>query len=249
MVNSRTSKASPQVPQKTRATEKSASPEGSAAYAKLNAFREKQPKGKHQQEYVARIQKKLISFGIGPAGTGKTWLAVMHALLALQKGDVKKIILTRPVVEAGESLGFLPGPYEEKISPYLRPLYDAFHEFIEKPATDYFIEAGIIEVLPLAYMRGVTMKDSFVILDEAQNTTSMQMKMFLTRFGDGSRIVVNGDLSQVDLPPGVTSGLKAARDKLNQGKSGKIAFTSFTKDDVMRHEMVKEVLRLWDGEE
>lgn len=216
-----------------------------SALTSLSNFHEKQPKPGNQQSYVENIQKYDISFGIGPAGTGKTWLATMIAISELKKGNIKKIIITRPVREAGESLGFLPGDLQEKIDPYLRPIFDAIDEFIGKEAREFFILDGTIEIAPLAYMRGRTLKDAFIILDEAQNTTKAQMKMFLTRFGEGSKMVINGDITQVDLPYDVPSGLKIAKDKLS-GKGDKIPFTFFKTSDVLRHPIVKVIVKLWD---
>jgi phosphate starvation-inducible PhoH-like protein len=167
-----------------------------------------------QRHYVSAIQKQDIVFGVGPAGTGKTYLAVVLATVALKKGLVKRIILTRPAVEAGENLGFLPGDLQEKVDPYLRPLYDALHDVLGAEQVNKLLERGIIEVAPLAYMRGRTLDDSFVILDEAQNTTQEQMKMFLTRLGFGSKMVITGDITQIDLPRGKKSGLVDALDKL-----------------------------------
>ncbi|MDU1526645.1 MAG: PhoH family protein, partial [Lactococcus lactis] len=167
-----------------------------------------------QKTYVDSVKQHDIVFGIGPAGTGKTFLAVVMAVQALRNGQVKRIILTRPAVEAGESLGFLPGDLQEKVDPYLRPVYDALFQILGKTATERMMERGVIEIAPLAYMRGRTLDDAFVILDEAQNTTSMQMKMFLTRLGFNSKMIVNGDISQIDLPNKVKSGLIDAKDKL-----------------------------------
>ncbi|WP_096202338.1 PhoH family protein [Bacillus sp. FJAT-45350] len=200
-----------------------------------------------QKHYVTAIRKRDMVFGIGPAGTGKTYLAVVMAVTALKDGRVKKIVLTRPAVEAGESLGFLPGDLKEKVDPYLRPLYDALHDVLGMEHTVRLMERGTIEVAPLAYMRGRTLDDSFVILDEAQNTTQEQMKMFLTRLGFGSKMVVNGDLTQVDLPKGKKSGLKVAIDILN--KVSEIDFIYLQPTDVVRHTLVQRVLDAYDKAE
>ncbi len=182
---------------------------------------------------LSGMKKNDLVFGIGPAGTGKTYLAVVMAVNALKSGQVKKIILTRPAVEAGESLGFLPGDLKEKVDPYLRPLYDALHDILGTEHTQRLMERGIIEIAPLAYMRGRTLDDAYVILDEAQNTTTAQMKMFLTRLGFGSKMVITGDKTQIDLPKGVTSGLKIAEEIL-QDVSG-IKFAYLEQSDVVRH--------------
>ena len=194
----------------------------------------------NQKRYVDAIDENTIVFGIGPAGTGKTYLAMAKAVSALQTKQVSRIILTRPAVEAGERLGFLPGTLSEKIDPYLRPLYDALHEMMEPEAIPKLMDAGIIEVAPLAYMRGRTLNDSFIILDEAQNTTAEQMKMFLTRLGFGSKVVVTGDVTQIDLPGAARSGLMAARNIL-QGIEG-IHFAELTSRDVVRHRLVAEIV-------
>src|SRR5699024_7532715 len=180
---------------------------------------------------------KDLVFCIGPAGTGKTFLAVIMAIDALKNGLVKKIILTRPAVEAGESLGFLPGDLKEKVDPYLRPLYDALHSVLGAEQTMRLIERGTIEIAPLAYMRGRTLDDAFVILDEAQNTTPEQMKMFLTRLGFGSKMVITGDITQIDLPNGVESGLKVSKELLTQVKG--LAFVYLNQTDVVRHPLVQ----------
>ncbi|UOE95672.1 PhoH family protein [Alkalihalobacillus sp. LMS39] len=200
-----------------------------------------------QKHYVSSIQKRDMVFGIGPAGTGKTFLAVVMAVTALKDGRVKKIVLTRPAVEAGESLGFLPGDLKEKVDPYLRPLYDALHEVLGTEHTTRLMERGTIEVAPLAYMRGRTLDDSFVILDEAQNTTQEQMKMFLTRLGFGSKMVINGDLTQVDLPKGKKSGLKVAIQILE--KVNEIDFIYLQPTDVVRHTLVQKVLNAYEHAE
>ncbi|MGE6548164.1 PhoH family protein [Bacillus mycoides] len=189
-----------------------------------------------QRRYIHAMKKNDIVFGIGPAGTGKTYLAVVMAVRALKQGYVKKIILTRPAVEAGESLGFLPGDLKEKVDPYLRPLYDALHDILGQEYTQRMMERGVIEIAPLAYMRGRTLDDSFVILDEAQNTTGVQIKMFLTRLGFSSKMVITGDPSQVDLPKGVKSGLSIAANILS-GVSG-LSFITLEQTDVVRHPLV-----------
>ena len=202
------------------------------------------PKGLAQKRYVDAIRKHDIVFGIGPAGTGKTYLAMALAVRALVDKEIKRIILARPAVEAGEKLGFLPGSMEEKVNPYLRPLYDALHDMMDMERAEQLIGKGIIEVAPLAFMRGRTLNDSFVILDEAQNTTSDQMKMFLTRLGFNSKAVVTGDVTQVDLPSGTRSGLSEAREILS-GVEG-IRFCYFTEIDVVRHPLVQEVIRAYE---
>ncbi|MDE5413898.1 MAG: PhoH family protein [Bacillaceae bacterium] len=200
-----------------------------------------------QKHYVSSIRKRDLVFGIGPAGTGKTYLAVVMAVTALKEGQVKKIVLTRPAVEAGESLGFLPGDLKEKVDPYLRPLYDALHDILGVEQTLRLMERGTIEVAPLAYMRGRTLDDSFVILDEAQNTTQEQMKMFLTRLGFGSKMVVNGDLTQIDLPKGKRSGLKVGIDVL--GNVQGVDFIYLQQSDVVRHTLVQRILDAYDHSE
>ncbi|KPB05301.1 PhoH family protein [Bacillus sp. CHD6a] len=197
-----------------------------------------------QRQYVSAIRKKDLVFGIGPAGTGKTYLAVVMAVTALKNGQVKRIILTRPAVEAGESLGFLPGDLKEKVDPYLRPLYDALHDVFGSEHTQRLIERGTIEIAPLAYMRGRTLDDAFVILDEAQNTTAAQMKMFLTRLGFGSKMVITGDISQVDLPKGMKSGLAVVRDIL-KNTSG-IQFIELEQSDVVRHPLVAKIIDAYE---
>ncbi|AEV95221.1 PhoH family protein [Pediococcus claussenii] len=197
-----------------------------------------------QRQYVQSVQKNDITFGIGPAGTGKTYLAVVLAIAALKSGDVERIILTRPAVEAGESLGFLPGDLKEKVDPYLRPVYDALYQIIGAEHTARLLDREVIEIAPLAYMRGRTLDNAFVILDEAQNTTSQQMKMFLTRLGFGSKMIVNGDITQIDLPKGSRSGLAEARNILKN--INKIEFVNFTSDDVVRHPVVAKIVRAYD---
>ncbi|RLQ98181.1 PhoH family protein [Falsibacillus albus] len=200
-----------------------------------------------QRHYISAIRKNDLVFGIGPAGTGKTYLAVVMAVHALKNGEVKKIILTRPAVEAGESLGFLPGDLKEKVDPYLRPLYDALHDILGAEHTQRLIERGTIEIAPLAYMRGRTLDDAFVILDEAQNTTQAQMKMFLTRLGFDSKMVITGDRSQVDLPKGAKSGLVIAESILNGIKG--ISFIHLEQSDVVRHPLVSRIIQAYDVHE
>ena len=197
-----------------------------------------------QRRYIHAMKKNDIVFGIGPAGTGKTYLAVVMAVRALKQGYVKKIILTRPAVEAGESLGFLPGDLKEKVDPYLRPLYDALHDILGQEYTQRMMERGVIEIAPLAYMRGRTLDDSFVILDEAQNTTGAQIKMFLTRLGFSSKMVITGDPSQVDLPKGVKSGITLASNILS-GVSG-LSFITLEQTDVVRHPLVQRIIEAYD---
>ena len=196
-----------------------------------------------QLAYFDAMKKNTIVFGIGPAGTGKTFLAVARAVAALRAGEVQKIILTRPAIEAGEKLGFLPGDLQTKVDPYLRPLYDALEELMGETYTK-LIERGVVEIAPLAYMRGRTLKASFVILDEAQNTTREQMRMFLTRLGSGSRMVINGDVSQIDLPQGKQSGLVEAAHILQNVE--KIAVVNLGAADVVRHELVTEIVRAYE---
>jgi len=202
------------------------------------------PKSSNQKAYIEAIRNFDIVFGIGPAGTGKTYLAMAMAVLTLSKGRVNRIILTRPAVEAGEALGFLPGDIAEKVDPYLRPLYDALHDMMRFEKASGLIEKGVIEVAPLAFMRGRTLNDAFVILDEAQNTTSEQMKMFLTRIGYNSKAVITGDITQIDLPSGKASGLIESKEIL-QGIEG-IRFVFFSKMDVVRHKLVQEIIRAYE---
>ena len=202
------------------------------------------PRSENQREYIAAIRKCDVVFGVGPAGTGKTYLAMAMAIAALMKGDVDRIILCRPAVEAGERLGYLPGNLVEKVDPYLRPLYDAMNDMVEPGRVERMIERGIIEVAPLAFMRGRTLSNAFVLLDEAQNTTSAQMKMFLTRIGVGSRAVITGDTSQIDLPYNTTSGLVEAIDVLRS--ITKIGFVKFETTDVVRHGLVSEIISAYD---
>jgi len=205
-----------------------------------NRGRTIRPKTVNQKRYVEAIDKHTIVFGIGPAGTGKTYLAMAKAVQALQAKQVNRIILTRPAVEAGERLGFLPGTLFDKIDPYLRPLYDALHDMIDPESIPKLMAAGTIEVAPLAFMRGRSLNDAFIILDEAQNTTAEQMKMFLTRLGFGSKIVVTGDVTQVDLPGGATSGLRVVRDILDGLED--VHFSTLTSQDVVRHKLVGRIV-------
>ena len=203
------------------------------------------PKTIGQKIYIDAIRRHSITFGLGPAGTGKTYLAVVFAVDALKNNVVKKIVLTRPAVEAGENLGFLPGDLKEKVDPYLRPLYDALHDMLGVEQTERLIEKGIIEIAPLAYMRGRTLEDAYVILDEAQNTTDNQMKMFLTRLGFNSKMIITGDVTQIDLPRGVESGLiKALR--ILKGVKG-ISFVELTALDVVRHPVVQRIIERYEG--
>ena len=209
-----------------------------------NRGRTIRPKTANQKRYVDAIEDHTITFGIGPAGTGKTYLAMAMAVAALQAKKINKIVLTRPAVEAGESLGFLPGTLSEKIDPYLRPLFDALHDMIDIDSIPRLMQSGIIEVAPLAYMRGRTLNDAFIILDEAQNTTPEQMKMFLTRLGFGSKMVVTGDVTQIDLPNGQNSGLKIVRDILKDIDD--IAFMELTAEDVVRHRLIGDIVKAYD---
>ncbi|MDH6672932.1 phosphate starvation-inducible PhoH-like protein [Paenibacillus sp. LBL] len=197
-----------------------------------------------QKHYVTTIKKRDVVFGIGPAGTGKTYLAVVLAVAAIKEGSVKRIILTRPAVEAGESLGFLPGDLQEKVDPYLRPLYDALYDVMGPDQTAKALERGLIEIAPLAYMRGRTLDDSFIILDEAQNTTPEQMKMFLTRLGFGSKMVITGDVTQIDLPRGKKSGLIEAKRILSDIEE--VGFVYFAEQDVVRHSLVQKIIVAYD---
>ena len=209
-----------------------------------NRGRTIRPKTANQKRYVDAIEDHTITFGIGPAGTGKTYLAMAMAVAALQAKKINKIVLTRPAVEAGESLGFLPGTLSEKIDPYLRPLFDALHDMIDIDSVPRLMQSGIIEVAPLAYMRGRTLNDAFIILDEAQNTTPEQMKMFLTRLGFGSKMVVTGDVTQIDLPNGQNSGLKIVRDILKEIDD--IAFLELTAEDVVRHRLIGDIVKAYE---
>jgi phosphate starvation-inducible PhoH-like protein len=202
------------------------------------------PNGSHQEDYVQTITKKTLTFGIGPAGTGKTYLAVACAVQQLVSGEVEKILLVRPAVEAGEKLGFLPGDLSQKIDPYLRPLYDALFEMLGFKETNQFIERNIIEVVPLAFMRGRTLNNSFIILDESQNATVEQMKMFLTRFGFGSRVVVTGDITQIDLPKNTQSGLVHSIDVLKD--LSEVGFIKFDSKDVVRHGLVQKIVEAYE---
>ena len=209
-----------------------------------NRGRTIRPKTLNQKRYVDAIDNNTIVFGIGPAGTGKTYLAVAKAVQALQAKQINRIVLTRPAVEAGERLGFLPGTLSEKIDPYLRPLYDALHDMIDPDSIPRLITSGTIEIAPLAYMRGRTLNDAFVILDEAQNTSAEQMKMFLTRLGFGSTMVVTGDITQVDLPGGTLSGLRVVSEIL-EGLDD-VAFCRLTSHDVVRHKLVGRIVEAYD---
>lgn len=196
-----------------------------------------------QKKYIQAIKKNDVTFGIGPAGTGKTFLAVVMAVSSLKKGEVEKIILTRPAVEAGENLGFLPGDLQEKVNPYLRPVYDALYQVLGMEHTARLMDRGVIEIAPLAYMRGRTLEEAFVILDEAQNTTNAQMKMFLTRLGNHSKMIINGDKTQIDLPRGAESGLIHA-EKILRGIK-RIAFIEFSTQDVVRHPVVADIIKAY----
>ena len=202
------------------------------------------PKTRGQKEYFEAIKSHDIVFGIGPAGTGKTYLAMACAVEALKNGEVRRIILTRPAIEAGESLGFLPGDMYEKISPYLRPLYDALYDMMEAERIEKYLETGIIEVAPLAYMRGRTLNDAFIILDEAQNSTHEQLKMFLTRLGYDSKAVITGDITQSDLPGGKPLGLLQAMETLKSVEG--IKFINFSGEDVVRHELVQKIIEAYE---
>ena len=202
------------------------------------------PNGSHQEDYVQTITKKTLTFGIGPAGTGKTYLAVACAVQQLVSGEVEKILLVRPAVEAGEKLGFLPGDLSQKIDPYLKPLYDALFEMLGFKETNQFIERNIIEVVPLAFMRGRTLNNSFIILDESQNATVEQMKMFLTRFGFGSKVVLTGDITQIDLPKNTQSGLVHSIDVLKD--LSEVGFIKFDSKDVVRHGLVQKIVEAYE---
>lgn len=202
------------------------------------------PRTENQKLYIEALKKHDMVFGAGPAGTGKTYLAVAVAVAELVAGRVKKIILTRPAVEAGENLGFLPGDLKEKVDPYLRPLYDALHDMLPAENVEKLLETNVIEIAPLAYMRGRTLSNAFIILDEAQNTTATQMKMFVTRLGEGSKMAINGDPGQIDLPPKVTSGLVQSLEILKNIDD--IAIVTFTEDDVVRHPLVAKIIRAYN---
>lgn len=210
-------------------------------YTKKDVIKARTP---GQINYINLARKNDICFAIGPAGTGKTYLAVAIAVSALKRGLVKKIILARPAVEAGESLGFLPGDFREKIDPYLRPLYDSLDDMIPSEKLKNYIEKRIIEIVPLAYMRGRTLNNAYVILDEAQNSTTMQMKMFLTRLGGNSKSIITGDITQIDLPPKQASGLVQAKDILSKVEG--VAFAYFDKGDVVRHKLVKDIIDAYE---
>lgn len=201
-------------------------------------------RGQHQREYLASLNKYDVTFGIGPAGTGKTYLAVAAAVQALEQEKVQRLVLVRPAVEAGEKLGFLPGDLAQKVDPYIRPIYDALYEMLGFQQVNKLIENNVIEIAPLAYMRGRSLNESFIILDEAQNTTVEQMKMFLTRFGYGSKVVVTGDITQIDLPKDKKSGLKHAIDVLKNIDT--IGFTYFDSKDVVRHPMVQKIVEAFE---
>jgi phosphate starvation-inducible PhoH-like protein len=207
--------------------------------------RQVMPKSVNQRRYLEAIEQKDIVFGIGPAGTGKTYLAMAQAVSYLLAKKVSRIILARPAVEAGEKLGFLPGDLQEKVNPYLRPLYDALYDMLDIERADRLLERGTIEVAPIAFMRGRTLNDAFVILDEAQNTTSEQMKMFLTRLGFGSKAVITGDITQIDLPSGRTSGLVEAMTVV--GSIEGIEFIRFDERDVVRHQLVQQIVKAYDA--
>ncbi len=211
-------------------------------YTKKDVIRAKTPT---QVEYYQKVTENDICFAIGPAGTGKTYLAVAFAISALKKGIVKRIVLARPAVEAGESLGFLPGDLKEKIDPYLRPLYDSLQDMLTAEQLSSYLEKGIVEIVPLAYMRGRTLNNAYVILDEAQNATSMQMKMFLTRLGPNSKAIITGDITQIDLPNNVISGLVQIQEILNNVDG--VGFVYFNKGDVVRHKLVKDIIDAYDN--
>ena len=213
--------------------------------ARTSGKRQVMPKSINQRRYLEAIEQKDIVFGIGPAGTGKTYLAMAQAVAYLLAKRISRIILARPAVEAGEKLGFLPGDLQEKVNPYLRPLYDALYDMLDIERADRLLERGTIEVAPIAFMRGRTLNDAFVILDEAQNTTSEQMKMFLTRLGFGSKAVITGDITQIDLPSGRTSGLIEAMKVV--GNIDGIEFIRFDEKDVVRHQLVQQIVKAYDA--
>ena len=210
-----------------------------------NRGKEVRPKTKGQREFVHAIEKNTLTIGIGPAGTGKTFLAVAMAVRALKNRDVSRLVLSRPAVEAGEKLGFLPGDLKEKVDPYLRPLYDSLEELLDPGIVAKYLERGTIEVAPIAYMRGRTLNDAFVILDEAQNATPEQIKMFLTRLGSASKMIVNGDVTQIDLPAGGRSGLRDAARRLSHIDD--IAVVELNELDVVRHPLVSKIIRAYDS--
>jgi phosphate starvation-inducible PhoH-like protein len=222
------------------------SPRGMFEHGRARSFGKKSvtPKNASQRRYMEDIEKHDMMFGIGPGGTGKTYIAVAMAVSALLTKQVNRIILARPAVEAGERLGFLPGTLQQKIDPYMRPLYDALYDMLDADKLERFLEKGIIEVAPLAFMRGRTLNDSFVILDEAQNTTSEQMKMFLTRLGFNSKAVITGDVTQIDLPAGKKSGLIEALEVC--GKIEGIGVVQFSEKDVVRHNLVQQIIRAYE---
>ena len=216
-----------------------------ARVAKISRPRPVEPRNQNQRRYLEQIQRHALTFGLGAAGTGKTFLATVAAVRALRDGEVRRIVITRPVVEAGERLGFLPGDLQAKLDPYLRPIYDALHDLLPFDEVQRLEEAGVIEIAPLAYMRGRTLSNAFVILDEAQNTTRSQMKMFLTRLGEGGRMVVTGDPSQSDLGPREASGLADAVRRL-RGFAG-IGVVEFSSRDIVRHPLVEQIVRAYEG--
>ncbi|HST79543.1 MAG TPA: PhoH family protein [Verrucomicrobiae bacterium] len=228
------------------AEDSSTSLRGLAEAGKQRSFgkRQVQPKSMNQRRYLDAIEKYDMVFGIGPAGTGKTYLAVAMAVSALNNKKVTRIVLARPAVEAGERLGFLPGTLQEKVDPYLRPLYDALYDLMDPEKVDRFLEKNVIEIAPIAFMRGRTLNDSFIILDEAQNTTSEQMKMFVTRLGFNSKAVITGDITQIDLPNARKSGLVEAAEILKNVEG--VSFNYFTEEDVVRHHLVQRIIRAYD---
>ncbi|HEX9007153.1 MAG TPA: PhoH family protein [Bacteroidota bacterium] len=236
-----TANGEPALPSTTAAAGAGEEGEMSILYTKNQIIRARTP---GQREYVRQIRKNDIVFAVGPAGTGKTYLAVAMAVAALKNNEITKIVLTRPAVEAGESLGFLPGDLKEKIDPYLRPLYDALDDMIPGEKLRTFLERRVIEIAPLAYMRGRTLNNAYVILDEAQNASAMQMKMFLTRLGPNSRAIITGDVTQIDLPSKQLSGLVQIQDVLKQVEG--IAFVYFDRNDVVRHRLVKDIIDAYD---
>jgi phosphate starvation-inducible PhoH-like protein len=227
-------------------TDQTATLRGLAEAGKQRSFgkRQVQPKSMNQRRYIDAIEKYDMVFGVGPAGTGKTYLAVAMAVSALNAKRVSRIILARPAVEAGERLGFLPGTLQEKVDPYLRPLYDALYDLMEPERVDRFLEKNVIEIAPIAFMRGRTLNDSFIILDEAQNTTPEQMKMFVTRMGFNAKAVITGDITQIDLPDARRSGLLEAMDVLKPVEG--IYFNMFGEEDVVRHQLVQRIVRAYD---